>query len=824
MSGLDRCKWLLPVLCLWIAGRLTAAEYWVSPHGNDAHTGIQAAPWQTLRKAAAQAAPGDTIFLRAGTYGETLRPARSGEPDKPIRFVGAPGERPILSGADALSGNWQQHQGSIYKLQTDLKFIQLFVDGKMMPEARWPNTPPGELMTYNRAAAGEGTGYEVLADKNLPAGDWNGGIVLVWPGSRWVSMTRRISDYQPGESLRFDPTTEQKVKDKYHATDPYKPHAGNPYVLMGSLAGLDSPGEWFLDEQTSTVYLWTLDGNSPAAHTVAVKMRDYAADFAERSLVELKGVDILGAGVNMADAQGCVLDDCHLRYVEHVRQWDSGKLPPVRNVITGKGNEWRRCLIYGAATTGLQMAGEDNRLTNSIIHDVNYAGTGRGGLDLARSAGAVVSQCTISRTGRDGIQHHGSTRIRIEYCDIFHVNLINNDSGAIYAWGTDGEGGVIAYNWVHDNVGDSTVGIYLDNFDKNFIVHHNLVWNCSGSGIRMNSDALHHLVANNTIQQVREPFGTFCYSGYTPTMKGTRILNNLVNEPLNPDNPAEFVQGELGPELSHCAPGAVDQDGYPTAGSAAIDAGLEITGITDGFHGKAPDLGAYESGGPRWTAGADWKDPEAPPVPARNLAYTPHPPITEKTMITKGLAIWLDAADRATVEVTAEGTVTAWRDKSAARRVALPALPNGSVKWVADGMNSKPTVRGTGAGSLRLEDLKGEPKPITVFVVSQSLEPRGPDWQRIIASFTGVGQEWVLPNWMIGVPGGQKPTTWSPRLFLFQERGGAALGRITVLGASAAQGQTLGGDISEVLIFDRSLRFDETEAVTKYLNAKWGLK
>jgi hypothetical protein len=143
---------------------------------------------------------------------------------------------------------------------------------------------------------------------------------------------------------------------------------------------------------------------------------------------------------------------------------------------------------------------------------------------------------------------------------------------------------------------------------------------------------------------------------------------------------------------------------------------------------------------------------------------------------------------------------------------------------MADGMNGKPTVRGTGTGGLRLEDLQGAPKPITVFVVSQSLEPRGPHWQRIIASFTGVGQEWVLPNWMIGAPGGQKPTTWSPRLFTFQQRGGAALGRITVLGASAAQGQAFGGDVSEVLIFDRSLRFDETEAVIKYLNAKWGLK
>ena len=155
--------------------------------------------------------------------------------------------------------------------------------------------------------------------------------------------------------------------------------------------------------------------------------------------------------------------------------------------------------------------------------------------------------------------------------------------------------------------------------------------------------------------------------------------------------------------------------------------------------------------------------------------------------------------------------------------MALPALPNGSAKWVPDGLNGKPTVRGAGTGSLRIADLKGAPGPVTVFVVSQALEAVGPDWQRIIASFTGVGQEWVLPNWMIGVPGGQKPTTWPPRRFMFQQRSGAALGTITVLGASAVQGQALGGDISEVLIFDRSLRFDETEAVTNYLKEKWGL-
>jgi hypothetical protein len=38
------------------------------------------------------------------------------------------------------------------------------------------------------------------------------------------------------------------------------------------------------------------------------------------------------------------------------------------------------------------------------------------------------------------------------------------------------------------------------------------------------------------------------------------------------------------------------------------------------------------------------------------------------------------------------------------------------------------------------------------------------------------------------------------------------------------QGQAQGGDVGEVLVFDRSLRFDESEAVSNYLKVKWGIK
>jgi hypothetical protein len=174
------------------------------------------------------------------------------------------------------------------------------------------------------------------------------------------------------------------------------------------------------------------------------------------------------------------------------------------------------------------MSGEDNALLNCVVHDANYMGSGRGGLDLSRSVGARVEHCTIYRAGRDTIQHGGSKRISLQYNDLFDGNMLNNDAGAIYCWGTNGEGGVIAYNWIHDN--PHCNGIYLDNFSSNFIVHHNVVWGCGSDALHINSDALNHQIYNNTVTQNRKAFGTYCYAAYTPTMKGTRIINNLVND------------------------------------------------------------------------------------------------------------------------------------------------------------------------------------------------------------------------------------------------------------------------------------------------------
>ena len=280
-----------------LAKTVFGAKHCVGAQGDDANAGTKAQPWQTPGKACATVRPGDTVRLGAGACRETLRPKLSGGAGKPIRFAAPPGGKVVPSGGGPLAGTWRPYQGGICRLAKRPGFAQLSVDGKTMLEARWPNSPVTDPMDMRRARAGEGTGYGALADPKLPAGDWNGAVAIFRPGGEWVDWARRVTECQPGKSFRSDVATEAKARDKYRKEDPCKPRAGNPYPPVGALAGLDGPGEWFLDGATCTVRLWAVDGKSPAGRRVGVGQRLPAVDPGKPAFIGVGGVDIGGAAV-----------------------------------------------------------------------------------------------------------------------------------------------------------------------------------------------------------------------------------------------------------------------------------------------------------------------------------------------------------------------------------------------------------------------------------------------------------------------------------------------------------------------------------------------
>lgn len=78
--------------------KLFAADYYISPSGNDQNPGSLSAPWRTLNKANYSLRAGDRVFIRQGTYIEDINPVHSGTESLPITFTAYPGETATIRG------------------------------------------------------------------------------------------------------------------------------------------------------------------------------------------------------------------------------------------------------------------------------------------------------------------------------------------------------------------------------------------------------------------------------------------------------------------------------------------------------------------------------------------------------------------------------------------------------------------------------------------------------------------------------------------------------------------------------------------------------
>ncbi|MDH4471422.1 MAG: T9SS type A sorting domain-containing protein [Fluviicola sp.] len=81
-----------------------AADYYVSPSGNDGNTGNVGGPWQTLQYAVDQLQPGDVLHVGAGSYNEKITLNVSGTAGNPIRITGG-FPLPVIDGSGLTSQN-----------------------------------------------------------------------------------------------------------------------------------------------------------------------------------------------------------------------------------------------------------------------------------------------------------------------------------------------------------------------------------------------------------------------------------------------------------------------------------------------------------------------------------------------------------------------------------------------------------------------------------------------------------------------------------------------------------------------------------------------
>jgi hypothetical protein len=110
-------KSLLIILGLALTTISSATTYYVATTGDDKNQGNKEYPFKTLNKAWSVVTAGDTIFMRGGTYNNSIMPAttylrnKNGTSSDPIVITNYPNEKPVLDYGDAVfttqkSGIW----------------------------------------------------------------------------------------------------------------------------------------------------------------------------------------------------------------------------------------------------------------------------------------------------------------------------------------------------------------------------------------------------------------------------------------------------------------------------------------------------------------------------------------------------------------------------------------------------------------------------------------------------------------------------------------------------------------------------------------------
>ena len=589
--------------------------YFVAKDGNNNWSGLlpkpnakkNDGPFLTIQKAVDIVKPGDSCLIRSGIYREMITPKVSGDSLHKIVFTSYRNEKVVVSGCDLLNHKWKNYAKNIYRIPFEKRseINMVFVDEKLAPESRWPNSS-GDLLkpAYDYVNSGS---YCSMTNSNLPENiDLTGATLYGFFGKEWALQTFEVSAYDSDTKIIsfHEPERRKNYYGGHSGWDRnYAPRNGNRFYLTDNYGLLDTDKEWYYDTKEKELYLYSeIDASE---REIESKARNFAIDLSACSFIEFSGFEIFGAGIQSDDkTHHCLIKRVKGLYVD----------PGIH--INGSSNEVKNCEFAYCMGNIVSVGGISNRIINNYVHDGNFTGTWDQILSTS-GTGHLVSHNTVSRAG-GGCISPGGKNMRFEYNEVSYAGLIRHDIGGFYIANSSGGNTVIDHNWVHDVYGN---GIYLDNSTSDFIIHHNVIWNCgwqfvltkapssfltigSYDAIRLNTPGNYNLIYNNTCYN---RWG-FNYWGrnFKKDMYGDQLINNIFTGSVNASD--DVVRSNN--LLADTDPLFQDQTNYNfqlTAGSPAIDNGLVLSSITESYNGSAPDCGAYEFGEQPWIAGHDFK-------------------------------------------------------------------------------------------------------------------------------------------------------------------------------------------------------------------------
>jgi hypothetical protein len=624
-------------------------RYFVGGAGaSDSNPGTSAQPFATISKCASVAQPGDTCHINAGVYRETVVPTNSGTATASITFAAVAGATVTMDGTDPVTG-WTVDSGSIYKAtiqlsgtaakqysatqyppNSELWANQVFTGTTMIPEAAFP-APSTNIwaQSYTSFSSTRSVTTQCIAPpctavatgtlkvSNGPAaGDMTGAVAYFAGG--WVALSADITGGTLNGTMNISfPVSDSKVY----------PGGGNDgkVRVVGKKTLLTAENEWYYDPGTTTLYLWVTGGGAPS--NVFAKKRNYAFDLRGKSYINISNVTLFATTITTDDmSSNDTFDGIRGQYLSHWQtaqydttlpfagiydanhRFDSGIL------LHGTNNTLKNSVLHLSAGNGVNLLGSGHTVQNCTIYDVSYGGTYTAAVTIeVGTHDSKVLHNTLYNTGRDVINFNtnlypnpGYKNNEIGFNNIYGYARTQFDLGGIYSCcDTSHLGSRFHHNWIHDPVNAGN-GIHLDNGTYDVAMDHNYFSGLKGAGIHWGGhtnrpppgSSLPYLtgtVYNNTfVMGTQATIDT--YFAYTSQNANMTLRNNVFDGAAPPTNAVADHNFQGDPGLS--------ADGTLTPGSAAINAGVAIPGITTDVTDGKPDEGAFEFGLAKWVAGS----------------------------------------------------------------------------------------------------------------------------------------------------------------------------------------------------------------------------
>jgi hypothetical protein len=561
-----------------------AAEFFVSPGGDDAAPGTRDGPFATLVRAQQAARPlagkePVQVTVRGGTYflPSTLvfTSADSGSAKAPVIYRAAPGEVVILSGGQKLDLQWKPDANGIWKATLPLpqidptrganseSFDQLFVNGQRMPMARYPNEDP-TVRPYDGFAA-DAFSPERAARWANPAG----GYIHAMHRHHWGGYHYRITGKDPAGHVLFEGGWQNNRQMGMHPEHRY---------VENIREELDAPGEWFHDATANTLYFFPptgLDLNRATFEVVRLRhivelqgqpddpvrfltLQGFTFQHAARTFMDTREPLLRsdwtiyrGGAVLFRGTEDCTLADAtfdqvggNAIFVDHYNR---------RVIIRG-------CLIQDAGGNGVAFVGDSGAVRNPLFEynqrqgfeDIDLA---PGPLTNHYPADCLIEDCLITRIGRvekqaAAVQISMARRITvrncsiyevpraginisegtwgghlIEGCDVFDTVLETGDHGSFNSWGRDRYWGLEGIDLDTVTLGEHRNLPLLDAVETTVIRHNR--WRCDhGWDIDLDDGSSNYEIRDN-----------LCLNGGIKLREGFHRLvenNIMVNNSFHP--------------------------------------------------------------------------------------------------------------------------------------------------------------------------------------------------------------------------------------------------------------------------------------------------